>query len=187
MKKWIEFIEEVIPDNNQREEFRRYVKNTITGIGNKKALCLYGSCSGKSLIIHVISEIIGRDFTHSTEMSLLCSSGLSGRLYRDSIDSKKMNICCDIFSKADLPIMAQRLIKKHSVIAEKIEDGVKYWMKNIPDFYCHANEMPKNMNNSISEIITLINMRRIDNHMIDPNLAKNFIADKEQIKNWFLK
>lgn len=179
-KTWKEFIEFAIPDEKEREEFRQYIKNTISGVGNKKALVLYGTgANGKSVLMYILFQILEYDE---------CI-----KAFEDFIMNPKENIEDILGSKAFLsmgkPILdksfhehARLFIKKEVMTVHSISesgDTIIYW----PDLIIATNEnIQDSWLQDVSLVINMPNIPERKNH----HLTDDLIDDIDGIKAWFL-
>lgn len=93
--RWEQFLEETIGDEGKTRElqefFGRCLSDDVSGIGMRKALVLYGpGCNGKSVLIKVLEDLVGRDKVSFIDLGLADSWTLAGLV------GKRLNISYEV-------------------------------------------------------------------------------------------
>lgn len=166
--KWARFIEFAIPDKAELEQFKRYVRNAIYGIRNKKLLILYGpGANGKSTIINVLYKIIDNSCFMLDITPTMCGKSvvfLEG-VSRRSVPYIKLMLDNDgVFSIPQRP-------KMYSPPSME-------W----PDVVMAVNEMPAEGLLRRSILINTPNTPAVAN----PHVAEELLEGMDGIVDWFL-
>jgi len=171
---WKEFIEWAIPNEIEREAFRVFVKNAITGVCNDKAMLLFGSgANGKSVLANLLCNIVGESgFVDSGWISrslpliegtriMFIDDGLNGLVNYDILEG--------IIDKSPI------YIEGHGEYARVSTD--------FPSIIIVENKLPK-FDGVLSRSF-IINMPNIPEKP-NPQLLSELIEDLDTIKEWFL-
>ena len=168
MKTWKEFIEFTIPEKSERENFRRWIKNALFGIRNKRALILYGPGSnGKSTITDVLSKIINNSCFMLDITPNMCGKSV---------------VFLEDISKRNVPHI--KLMLDNDGVFSVPQRPKMYSQPSMewPDIVMVVNEMPAEGILRRSILINTPNTPEVAN----PHMAEELLEGADGILDWFL-
>ena len=166
--KWARFIEFAIPDKAELEQFKRYVRNAIYGIRNKKLLILYGPvANGKSTIIGVLSKIIDNSCFMLDITPNMCGKSV---VFLEGV-SKRSVPYIKLMLDNEGPFSVPQRPKMYSPPSME-------W----PDVVMAVNEMPAEGLLRRSILINTPNTPAVAN----PHVAEELLDGMDGIVDWFL-
>ena len=165
--RWAKFIEFTIPDREERNQFKRYVRNAVYGIRNEKALAFCGQgVNGKSVIIRVLSEIIPDSYFMYNIKSP--ASHITG----------KSAVFNDDVLRSDFDY-----IKKLLPTGEKIRFNLPGQLEDTPNIFIALNQIPASV--ELPERFIIINMPNTP-IVANPSMAEELLEGRCGILDWFL-
>jgi len=170
--KWIEFIEWAIPNAEEREAFRVYVKNAVTGVKNEKALILLGSgMNGKSVLARILCSVISDTKTYDP---CFCEDS-------DNFEdiSKNKLIFIDGYDGHSYCGLLQNMINGSPVMC-RMDDGV--YNTTWPDVIVVANSIKSE---GLLRRCSVTNMPNVP-EAPNPNLVAELMECADEIRDYFL-
>jgi putative DNA primase/helicase len=187
---WTDFLNKVLPDTEKQrviQEYIGYVFISANKLKLEKVLLLYGSgANGKSVLIEIISAMLGKDnISRYSLESVTDPKGYS----RAELSTKLLNLSTEISGKMDKGLFKQ-LASGESVEARHIY-GSPFTMDNYAKFIFSTNELPKETESTdgFFRRWLIINFDvTIPEHEQDKELARKII-DRELsgVLNWVLE
>lgn len=181
---FMKFIDRVLPDKATQDVVAEYIGYCFSKVSLSKALTLVGTGSnGKSLLLEVISNLLGTENVSSISLSALTTDDEK----RSHIENKLANISYESNGELDTAVLKQ-LISGEPTEVRKLYVG-SYEIKNIPKLFTSYNRLP-------SAEYTYGFFRRwilvpfkvtIPEEEQDVDLAKKLCTELSGILNWVLK
>lgn len=167
--RWAKFIEFAIPDKAELEQFKRYVRNAIYGIRNKKILILHGPVATcKSTITDVLSKIIDNSCFMLDITPNMCGKSV---------------VFLEGISKGNIPYI--KLMLDNDGVFSIPQRPKMFSPPSIewPDVVMAVNEMPAEGLLRRSILINMPNTPKVAN----PHMAKELLEGMDGIVDWFLE
>ena len=187
--KWTSNLKEVMPNPHDREklqEFAGYLLHHWRNPYNRALLLIGPTESGKSVLLHVLEEVLGTDNVLNKSLQRLSNN----RFAIHNLQGKYANIDADLGTRKlkDTGIF-KKLVAGDRVTAEqKYEDPYDY--EPTQKLVFSANQVPevKRADDAFYERWLFVQVpESIDRKDQDPHLESELIEEKSGILNWMLE
>lgn len=186
--RWAAFLEETIPDEDQRKTIQEYVGYMLMHWAkpHHKVLFIVGPTrSGKSTIVNVLEALFG-----DVNTSVSPQQAADNEYYAESLRNKWTNMRNDISAK-DLrdPAMWKAIVAGDTVKARAIYDSPTDFQVLAKAMYT-ANELPMATSDDdavLERYLVISAPNTVPDEDIDPRLKEKLIREKPGILNWAIK
>ncbi|WP_299234888.1 phage/plasmid primase, P4 family [uncultured Bacteroides sp.] len=189
-EKFTEFLEYVVPEKEARMVIAEYIAYVFAKhLRWEKCMVLYGSgCNGKSVLIDVISALLGKQNVCNIPLGRLCEAN---GYYRAEMGNYLLNACSEMGSKDSDPEMVKQLFSNDPVSARS-PYGKPITVSNYCRFLFSTNYISnKDMeqtNGFFRRFLFVMFEVTIPEWKKNPNLAKEIIEDElSGVFNWVLE
>lgn len=189
--RWEKFVQEIFEGDKDKDDkiklLQEYLGYCLTpSVKYQKTVLLLGTGSnGKSIIIEILEEILGKENYSNIELSQL-----SNKHYIVELQNKLVNFCSEIDHKGSFSSgIFKRIITGETLTGDaKFKHPIKFRP------YCKllfaANDLPKTIDTTrgyFRRIIILKFNRRFEGSEKDLNLKSELLREIDGIFNWILE